>query len=65
MHNLALPDLSSYQGAALYSWNDALFSENDWEGIQKIGRSVKAKTALKVGRFGLGFVSVYHLTGES
>ena len=41
-----------------------MFTDKDWEGVQKIGKSVKEKTALKVGRFGLGFVSVYHLTGK-
>ena len=63
--NLYNPEFSPYQGPALYSWNDALFGPRDWEGIQRIGRSIKEKTALKVGRFGLGFVSVYHLTGLS
>lgn len=41
-----------------------MFTDKDWEGVQKIGKSVKERTALKVGRFGLGFVSVYHLTGS-
>ena len=61
--NLCIPEFSRYQGPALYSWNDAIFGPKDWEGIQKIGRSIKEKTTLKVGRFGLGFVSVYHLAG--
>ncbi|KAI6661492.1 Sacsin-like [Oopsacas minuta] len=60
--DLFIPGLFKYQGPALYSWNDATFMENDWEGIQRIGKSIKEKNLLKVGRFGLGFVSVYHLT---
>ena len=51
------------QGASLYSYNDAQFEDDDWEGILKLGTSRKVKDALKVGRFGLGFKSVFHLTG--
>jgi sacsin len=42
-----------------------VFSEEDWTGIKKIYTSVKEKDALKIGRFGLGFKSVFHLTGNS
>ena len=57
------PDLAKYQGAALYVWNNGVFEEEDWEGIRNIGESGKEKQVLKVGRFALGFISVYHLTG--
>ncbi|XP_070206314.1 sacsin-like [Littorina saxatilis] len=43
-------------------YNDALFTEEDWQGIRKIHASVKVKDPLKVGKFGLGFKSVFHLT---
>ena len=52
------------QGPALYSYNDALFTEEDWRGIQLLGQSVKQKDPMKVGKFGLGFKSVFHLTGK-
>ena len=55
--------IGRYQGAALYAFNDAFFKESDWRGIQEPGRSGKKKDALKIGRFGFGFNSVYHLTG--
>ena len=61
--NLVDGELASYQGPALISANDAMFSEEDWEGIQSLQQSIKADDPFKVGRFGIGFNSVYHLTG--
>lgn len=58
------PSLAPYQGRALYAYNDALFKEGDWAGIQSPARSNKEDNPLKVGRFGIGFSSVYHLTGR-
>ena len=52
-----------FQGQALYAYNDAQFEERDWEGIGKLQESNKEKEPLKVGRFGLGFKSVFHVTG--
>ncbi|XP_034549608.1 sacsin isoform X2 [Notolabrus celidotus] len=54
--------LQEYQGPALYAYNNAAFSEDDWEGIQRTGRSVKRDDPNKVGRFGIGFNSIYHIT---
>ncbi|XP_060568450.1 sacsin-like, partial [Ruditapes philippinarum] len=51
-----------FKGPALCVYNDAVFSENDWEGIQMIYSSNKEKDPMKVGRFGLGFKSVFHIT---
>lgn len=45
-------------------YNDAVFTVEDWNGIQEIARSRKRDDPLKVGRFGIGFNSVYHVTGE-
>ncbi|KAK2849709.1 hypothetical protein Q7C36_008492 [Tachysurus vachellii] len=56
------PALGKYQGPALYAFNDADFTEEDWEGIQRAGRSIKHDDPTKVGRFGIGFNSVYHVT---
>ncbi|WAR11126.1 SACS-like protein [Mya arenaria] len=47
---------------ALCVHNDAEFAEQDWKGIIMIYNSVKKFDILKVGRFGLGFKSVFHLT---
>ena len=53
------------QGPALCVYNDAVFSPLDWKGIRMLHASVKEQDPLKVGRFGLGFKSVFHLTGQS
>ena len=53
------------QGPSLFAYNNALFEAKDWTGIRMLGDSVKEKDPLKVGRFGLGFKSVYHMTGRS
>ena len=61
--NLISSCVEKYQGPALYAWNNAVFADEDWEGVRNISVSRKEKKALKVGRFALGFISVYHLTG--
>ena len=61
--SVLIPALASFQGPALLSANDAMFSEQDWQGIQNLQQSIKADDPFKVGRFGIGFNSVYHLTG--
>ena len=53
------------KGPALYAYNNAVFTDEDWERIQKAGRSGKLKDPNKIGRFGIGFNSVYHITGET
>lgn len=49
----------------MYAYNDAVFTLEDWSGIQEIARSRKRDDPMKVGRFGIGFNSVYHVTGEN
>ena len=57
--------LEHYHGPSLLAYNDAVFTENDWEGIKNLQRSGKADDPFKVGRFGIGFNSVYHITGKT
>ncbi|KAI4370762.1 hypothetical protein MLD38_019073 [Melastoma candidum] len=54
--------LWQWQGPALMAYNDAVFTEEDFESISRIGGSVKHGQTWKTGRFGVGFNSVYHLT---
>ncbi|XP_071116152.1 sacsin-like [Haliotis cracherodii] len=54
--------LASLQAPALCVYNNALFTEKDWEGIKMLHNSIKEEDPLKVGRFGLGFKSVFHIT---
>ena len=56
-------ELSRFSGPALMSYNNASFTKEDWENIQSLHLSDKSKNPLKVGKFGIGFNSVYHLTG--
>ncbi|XP_040182902.1 sacsin-like [Rana temporaria] len=55
-------DLHVVQGPALLAYNNEIFTDQDWDGIQKPGNSIKRKDPDTVGRFGLGFNSVYHIT---
>ena len=57
-------ELHRFQGPALLAYNDAGFKERDWRGIQRPKRSEKAQDCMKVGKFGSGFNSVYHITGK-
>ena len=59
-----LQGLDKFQGPALLSWNNAVFSDDDWESISKIYQSTKETEPIKVGRFGLWFISIYHITGK-
>ena len=56
-------NFKKYQGPALYAWNDAKFEKEDWKSLAKSDQSSKIDDALKVGKFGLGFQSVFHITG--
>ena len=58
------PALAKFQGPALLTYNDAVFTDTDFESIQHIGGSRKtaAEARTKTGRFGVGFNSSYHVT---
>ena len=54
--------LGPFQGPALFSWNDSIFQEKDFEGFRNIGRGAKGDEPLTTGMFGRGVLSMYHLT---
>ncbi|KAJ8612133.1 hypothetical protein CTAYLR_002440, partial [Chrysophaeum taylorii] len=57
--------LCEFQGASLLAYNDARFTERDFQSIQRLGDSLKRDeggSTTKTGRFGIGFNSVYHVT---
>ena len=62
--SLVKPELARFQGPALLAYNDARFEDSDWEGIQSLQQSGKVVDPFKVGKFGIGFNSVYHITGK-
>ncbi|KAG8927361.1 hypothetical protein FRC01_007588, partial [Tulasnella sp. 417] len=47
---------------ALVVYNDARFSEDDFQGIGQIGKGGKGDKRNTIGRFGLGALSFYHFT---
>ncbi|TYH39166.1 hypothetical protein ES332_D12G162000v1 [Gossypium tomentosum] len=60
--SLLSDSLGQWQGPSLLAYNDAVFTEEDFVSISRIGGSSKHGQAWKTGRFGVGFNSVYHLT---
>ena len=56
------PEMKSCQGPALWVYNDAVFTDQDFENILRLGGRTKEKDAEKIGKFGTGFNSVYRLT---
>jgi sacsin len=54
--------MSEWQGGALYCYNDAVFTNRDFENLSEIGQASKLEKVMTTGRFGLGFNSVFHWT---
>ena len=50
------------QGPALWVFNNAVFTDVDFENITKLGGATKLSRTDQIGRFGLGFNAVYNLT---
>ena len=60
--NLFFPGMANSYGPALLFYNNAEFTEEDFENITKIAGETKINKPLKIGKFGIGFCSVYHIT---
>ena len=60
--SLLAPGMSKCQGPALWAFNDSVFSDEDFVNISKLAAATKQSKLEKIGRFGLGFTSVYHIT---
>ncbi|PVD34735.1 hypothetical protein C0Q70_06012 [Pomacea canaliculata] len=60
--NLINEQMASLQGPALWAFNNASFSDEDFKNIVRLGAGTKRDDVTKVGKFGLGFNSVYNLT---
>ena len=54
--------MAECHGPALLVHNNAPFTDEDFENITKLDAATKENEALKIGKFGLGFCSVYHIT---
>ena len=51
-----------HRSPAICVYNDKPFTDEDIEGIQNVGVGGKISDATTIGRFGIGFNAVYHLT---
>ena len=54
--------MSECNGPALVVHNDATFTDEDFQNITKLAAATKKDKPLKIGKFGVGFCSVYHIT---
>ena len=54
--------MTEAHGPALVVHNNSTFSNEDFENITKLAAATKQDKALKIGKFGIGFCSVYHMT---
>ena len=61
-NSLFFPGMQDCHGPALVVHNNATFSQDDFTNITKLAAATKASKALKIGKFGVGFCSVYHIT---
>lgn len=62
MTHLLDEGMKECQGPALWVYNDAEFTEKDFENIEKLSGATKEHHTEKIGKFGLGFNAVYNLT---
>lgn len=56
------PDMSLCQGPCLWAFNNETFKDDDWTNILLVGSASKETKLEKIGKFGLGFNTVYHVT---
>ena len=59
---LLTTEMEAWQGPALLVYNNAVFSDEDFINICEIAGASKKIDPTKIGRFGVGFCSVYHIT---
>ena len=60
--SLFFPGMTECHGPALVVNYNAMFTEEDFQNITKLAGATKVGKALKIGKFGVGFCSVYHIT---
>ena len=60
--NLILKGMADSHGPALIVHNNSTFSDEDFKNITKLAGATKSDKPLRIGKFGVGFCSVYHIT---
>lgn len=53
---------AAFSGPTLVVYNDAVFKDQDWNGLKKVGLGGKEDDPDLIGRFGLGALSIYHFS---
>lgn len=56
------PEMALCQGPCLWAFNNEQFTAEDWVNIVRVGSASKENKVEKIGKFGLGFNTVYHVT---
>ncbi|TFK17299.1 hypothetical protein FA15DRAFT_661546 [Coprinopsis marcescibilis] len=56
------PKLAVLQGPAVLAFNDQRFEPEDWKALRTISESSKRADTSKIGKFGIGIRSTYHVT---
>ena len=59
---LFFPGMKDCHGPALVVHNNSTFSQDDFVNITRLATATKANKPQKIGKFGVGFCSVYHIT---
>ena len=59
---LLFKGMADSHGPALVVHNNATFTKDDFVNITKLAGATKKDKPLKIGKFGVGFCSVYHIT---
>ena len=59
---LLFKGMAESHGPALVVHNNAIFTNEDFANITKLAGATKKDKPLKIGKFGVGFCSVYHIT---
>src|SRR6218665_609125 len=54
--------MTDLQGPALWAYNNAVFTPEDFQSLVKLSGATKEDSKDKIGKFGLGFNAVYNLT---
>ncbi|CAG8526319.1 334_t:CDS:2, partial [Acaulospora colombiana] len=60
--SLLTDEIDCWQGPALWIYNDAIFKDEDFKSLLKLGSGNKLSHKSKIGRFGIGFNSAFNFT---
>ncbi|RIA92324.1 hypothetical protein C1645_736422 [Glomus cerebriforme] len=55
-------ELKVWQGPAIWIYNDAKFTEDDFQALLKLGIGGKSRDYEKIGKFGIGFNCAFNFT---